>query len=68
MCFTFPDNLLLTVDQKKVKLADFGLAREETLTEMMTAETGTYRWMAPEVHCYYLDLFLGCNNFGCSVF
>lgn len=32
-----------------VKLADFGLAREETLTEMMTAETGTYRWMAPEV-------------------
>ena len=25
------------------------LAREESLTEMMTAETGTYRWMAPEV-------------------
>jgi serine/threonine protein kinase len=32
-----------------VKLVDLGLAREETLTEMMTAETGTYRWMAPEV-------------------
>jgi len=31
-------------------LADFGLAREESLTEMMTAETGTYRWMAPEVY------------------
>lgn len=45
-----PDNLLLTADQKKVKLADFGLAREETLTEMMTAETGTYRWMAPELY------------------
>ncbi|CAI0474787.1 unnamed protein product [Linum tenue] len=43
-----PDNLLLTADQKSVKLADFGLAREETVTEMMTAETGTYRWMAPE--------------------
>ncbi|XP_031481031.1 serine/threonine-protein kinase STY13-like [Nymphaea colorata] len=45
-----PDNLLLTQDRKKVKLADFGLAREETLTEMMTAETGTYRWMAPELY------------------
>ncbi|CAN6450623.1 unnamed protein product [Victoria cruziana] len=45
-----PDNLLLTQDCKKVKLADFGLAREETLTEMMTAETGTYRWMAPELY------------------
>ncbi|KAJ6765416.1 SERINE-THREONINE PROTEIN KINASE [Salix purpurea] len=37
-----PDNLLLTANQKSVKLADFGLAREETVTEMMTAETGTY--------------------------
>ena len=44
------ENLLLTKDQKSVKLIDFGLAREESLTEMMTAETGTYRWMAPEVH------------------
>lgn len=47
--FIFAENLLLTADKKTVKLADFGLAREETLTEMMTAETGTYRWMAPEV-------------------
>lgn len=46
---TFPENMLLTADQKTVKLVDLGLAREETLTEMMTAETGTYRWMAPEV-------------------
>uniref|UniRef100_A0A7C9DQA1 Dual-specificity kinase n=1 Tax=Opuntia streptacantha TaxID=393608 RepID=A0A7C9DQA1_OPUST len=45
-----PDNLLLSADHKSVKLADFGLAREETLTEMMTAETGTYRWMAPELY------------------
>lgn len=52
------ENLLLTADHKTVKLADFGLAREESLTEMMTAETGTYRWMAPEVenknHFLYL--------------
>lgn len=40
-------NLLLT-DDKIVKLADFGLAREEAETEM-TSEAGTYRWMAPEV-------------------
>ncbi|XP_068654178.1 serine/threonine/tyrosine-protein kinase HT1-like [Aristolochia californica] len=45
-----PDNLLLTEDKNKLKLADFGLAREETVTEMMTAETGTYRWMAPELY------------------
>ncbi|KAL6520850.1 hypothetical protein OROGR_017419 [Orobanche gracilis] len=45
-----PDNLLLTANQKSLKLADFGLAREETVTEMMTAETGTYRWMAPELY------------------
>ena len=45
----FAENLILTADRKTVKLADFGLAREESLTEMMTAETGTYRWMAPEV-------------------
>ncbi|KAJ4797787.1 Protein kinase superfamily protein [Rhynchospora pubera] len=45
-----PDNLLLTANRKNVKLVDFGLAREETVTEMMTAETGTYRWMAPELY------------------
>lgn len=45
-----PDNLLLTADHKTLKLVDFGLAREETLAEMMTAETGTYRWMAPELY------------------
>ncbi|KAM1009345.1 hypothetical protein FF1_044796 [Malus domestica] len=45
-----PENMILAADQKTVKLADFGLAREESLTEMMTAETGTYRWMAPELY------------------
>ncbi|XP_042415614.1 serine/threonine-protein kinase STY13-like [Zingiber officinale] len=45
-----PENLLLTADERAVKLVDLGLAREETLTEMMTAETGTYRWMAPELY------------------
>lgn len=48
-CVWFVENLILSADHKTVKLADFGLAREESLTEMMTAETGTYRWMAPEV-------------------
>ncbi|KVI06304.1 Protein kinase, catalytic domain-containing protein [Cynara cardunculus var. scolymus] len=43
-----PENLVLTKDQRTLKLVDFGLAREESVTEMMTAETGTYRWMAPE--------------------
>ncbi|MFS7996417.1 putative dual-specificity kinase TKL-Pl-4 family [Helianthus anomalus] len=47
-----PENLLLTADHKSLKLVDFGLAREESLTKMMIAETGTYRWMAPEVISY----------------
>ncbi|KAG6392863.1 hypothetical protein SASPL_147091 [Salvia splendens] len=50
MTFCLAENLLLTEDRRTVKLADFGLAREESLTEMMTAETGTYRWMAPELY------------------
>lgn len=45
--------MLLNEDQRTVKLADLGLAREETLTEMMTSETGTYRWMAPEVFLFH---------------
>jgi serine/threonine protein kinase len=56
-----PESLILTADYKTVKLADFGLAREESLTEMMTAETGTYRWMAPEV-------LNGILHFLCSAF
>ena len=30
-------------------MADFGVARVKAQTGVMTAETGTYRWMAPEV-------------------
>ncbi|WMV60126.1 hypothetical protein MTR67_053511 [Solanum verrucosum] len=40
------DNLLIAAD-KSIKIADFGVARIEVLTEGMTPETGTYRWMAP---------------------
>ncbi|CAA6663773.1 unnamed protein product [Spirodela intermedia] len=41
-------NLLLDVDNV-VKVADFGVARFKHQGGIMTAETGTYRWMAPEV-------------------
>ncbi|CAO2145683.1 unnamed protein product [Urochloa humidicola] len=41
-------NLLLGKDHV-VKVADFGLARFQDEEGAMTAETGTYRWMAPEV-------------------
>eukprot|EP00878_Enallax_costatus_P018882 GHUV01019905.1.p2 GENE.GHUV01019905.1~~GHUV01019905.1.p2 ORF type:complete len:111 (+),score=29.29 GHUV01019905.1:141-473(+) len=33
----------------QVKIADFGVARMIEANGHMTAETGTYRWMAPEV-------------------
>ncbi|KAL0741213.1 hypothetical protein Bca4012_082726 [Brassica carinata] len=42
------DNLLISAD-KSIKIADFGVARIEVQTEGMTPETGTYRWMAPEM-------------------
>ncbi|CAN6993862.1 unnamed protein product [Brassica oleracea var. botrytis] len=32
-----------------VKVADFGVVRVQIESGVMTAETGTYRWMAPEV-------------------
>uniref|UniRef100_M8CV44 Serine/threonine-protein kinase HT1 n=1 Tax=Aegilops tauschii TaxID=37682 RepID=M8CV44_AEGTA len=32
-----------------VKIADFGVARVGSQEGQMTAETGTYRWMAPEI-------------------
>uniref|UniRef100_A0A1D1ZPD5 non-specific serine/threonine protein kinase n=1 Tax=Auxenochlorella protothecoides TaxID=3075 RepID=A0A1D1ZPD5_AUXPR len=41
-------NLLLD-ETGVVKIADFGVARVLDHTGVMTAETGTYRWMAPEV-------------------
>lgn len=42
------ENILITGDLTHAKLADFGVAREET-SDTMTCEAGTYRWMAPEV-------------------
>ncbi|CAH9098473.1 unnamed protein product [Cuscuta epithymum] len=41
-------NLLMN-EHGVVKVGDFGVARVQTQTGVMTAETGTYRWMAPEV-------------------
>ncbi|KAJ8770800.1 hypothetical protein K2173_021447 [Erythroxylum novogranatense] len=43
-----PNNLLLTEDKRRIKLADFGMAIEESSNEM-NSTAGTYRWMAPEV-------------------
>ncbi|CAK0783692.1 hypothetical protein CVIRNUC_006891 [Coccomyxa viridis] len=40
---------LLMDETGTVKIADFGVARVMNTTGVMTAETGTYRWMAPEV-------------------
>lgn len=40
---------LLMDSFKVVKVADFGVARIQSGEGVMTAETGTYRWMAPEV-------------------
>jgi hypothetical protein len=39
-------------------VADFGVARFQDQGGVMTAETGTYRWMAPEVHLYFLVINL----------
>lgn len=40
---------LLMDENEVVKVADFGVARVQDQSGVMTAETGTYRWMAPEV-------------------
>ncbi|XP_059656422.1 serine/threonine-protein kinase STY8-like [Cornus florida] len=40
---------LLMDENEVVKVADFGVARVQVQSGVMTAETGTYRWMAPEV-------------------
>lgn len=43
------DNILLD-SSKNAKIADFGVARIEAANPVdMTSETGTVRWMAPEV-------------------
>ncbi|KAI3745247.1 hypothetical protein L1987_58356 [Smallanthus sonchifolius] len=56
---------LLMDENDVVKVADFGVARVKAQTGVMTAETGTYRWMAPEVieHKSY-DLKVDVFSFG----
>ncbi|MBA0741884.1 hypothetical protein Gogos_015005, partial [Gossypium gossypioides] len=60
-------NLLMDENQV-VKVADFGVARVQSQSGVMTAETGTYRWMAPEVieHKPY-DLKADVFSFGISL-
>jgi len=43
-----------------VKVADFGVARVKAQSGVMTAETGTYRWMAPEVCFFIVTLVVEC--------
>ncbi|XP_062176599.1 serine/threonine-protein kinase STY46 isoform X2 [Alnus glutinosa] len=49
---------LLMDENEVVKVADFGVARVKAQSGVMTAETGTYRWMAPELlgHLVMLDV------------
>jgi len=42
-------NILLAADSDRLAIADFGLARYQENQKKMTAETGSYRWMSPEV-------------------
>lgn len=43
-----PENILFDEDFC-VKIADFGIACEETLCDVLVEDEGTYRWMAPEM-------------------
>ena len=45
-----------------MKVADFGVARVKMQSGVMTAETGTYRWMAPEVRIF-LDITILLDSF-----
>ncbi|KAG2695234.1 hypothetical protein I3843_07G005800 [Carya illinoinensis] len=56
---------LLMDENEVIKVADFGLARVQAQSGVMTAETGTYRWMSPEVieHKAY-DLKADVFSFG----
>ncbi|KAF9686665.1 hypothetical protein SADUNF_Sadunf02G0013000 [Salix dunnii] len=47
---------LLMDENGVVKVADFGVARVQDQSGVMTAETGTYRWMAPEISLTYAPL------------
>lgn len=43
-----PENILFD-ENFVVKIADFGIACEETLCDLLVEDQGTYRWMAPEM-------------------
>lgn len=51
LCFIAILQVVRSYVVQVVKIADFGVARVLVHSGVMTAETGTYRWMAPEV-CY----------------
>jgi serine/threonine protein kinase len=57
LMFKFEPTLMFISCLQVVKVADFGVARVQAQTGIMTAETGTYRWMAPEVVLYHVILF-----------
>ncbi|XP_022864114.1 serine/threonine-protein kinase HT1-like [Olea europaea var. sylvestris] len=43
-----PENILITEDFH-LKVADFGIACDETHCDLLADDPGTYRWMAPEM-------------------
>ncbi|KAH0919984.1 hypothetical protein HID58_027644 [Brassica napus] len=51
--FLKPERVSLFSEQI-VKVADFGVVRVQIESGVMTAETGTYRWMAPGIPYAYL--------------
>ena len=57
-------NLLLD-ENLQVKIADFGVARLIDKESVMTAETGTYRWMAPEVRSIVRSSVILAWSAGC---
>ena len=60
-------NLLLDAAREHIKVGDFGVARHLNPLgdDSMTAETGTYRWMAPEVitHAKQYDMRVDVYSF-----